>query len=736
MNTSLTMRPKLKQDSVFFQTQDGVFVRSDKTAFMLKGKSVYRWLSALSPFMTGEHTLDAICDGLEAGQRDLVVQLVTTLMHRGVVKDSIPEDPGLLANRVQDYFKSQIEFIDHFVDHPLERFKSFRESRILLIGSGEANLALATALVRNGVQEIFLTSAGEMPPGSRSALEKEVEALNQQGIEAKITRIDRNAPEASIHFNDFRIIVYCSDDSSMDDVLLWQRRCLREGIPFLPAAVFGEKAILGPLVETQGMPCWLCALLRLSINVDEKFNAALWRELALGKAFGGDVSNFFLPQAWRVGNGLAFELFKFFTQSLPPETRNGIILQDLETLESYAAGVIPHPLCPECSHESTGTAIARLQESVAGKHDKEFATQEDLYHQVTALLNKWTGIFKEFRDDKLTQVPLKVSHLETASPASPLAKNIAVTTYSTETLQEARIFAMQEALLRYTQSLPDKRALLVSSLQALEERGIHAIPAHRLGTWSGSPSFKAEMICEWVPAYGLFSQSLHYVPAAAAYPFTWLNRSHLFEMTTAGSAAAINFADVVAQGMLSALAYEELQGVIQGSVGVERLEIATWEEMDPTLTYLVRCASHFDRTFSLLGVQTEAPLHLVVACTTDTAEKPITSVGFGLSSIDALKKVFTSLVGQLQHLKYEGNIPVLDENLIPGFSLHSDFIHSSAVSNGYSKPTYSLEDVNYYLREKGKEALFINLTTNDIWEKGPFISGTVLLARTVPQLPE
>src|SRR4051794_38094025 len=118
MNNTTVMRPKLKQDSVFFQVQNGVFLRSDTTAFLLKGKSIYRWLSALTPYMTGEHTLETICNGLGPGQQEMVVQLVDTLLQRGVIKNHIPESPDLLGKTIQKYFKSQIEFIDHFVNRP------------------------------------------------------------------------------------------------------------------------------------------------------------------------------------------------------------------------------------------------------------------------------------------------------------------------------------------------------------------------------------------------------------------------------------------------------------------------------------------------------------------------------------------------------------------------------------------------------------------------------------------
>ncbi|GHO90050.1 hypothetical protein KSF_000980 [Reticulibacter mediterranei] len=732
MNDTTVMRPKLKQDSVFFQVQDGVFLRSDTTAFLLKGKSIYRWLSVLTPYMTGEHTLEAIYNGLGPGQQKMVAQLVDTLFQRGVIKNHIPEAPDLLVKTIQKYFKSQIEFIDHFVDRPLERFKAFRESRLLLVGSGESLLSLAISLLRNGIQEIMLADSDRT--SAQNILEKEIETLRQHDVEAKVVPVDVPTLRASAPLGNFDVVVYCSDDGSLPDVLTWQQLCLRDGLPFLPAVVFGGQALLGPLVEAPGKPCWLCAQMRLAANDEERQSSARWRELALGRNINSDNRNFFIPQARRIGNGLAFELFKMSTQALPSETKEGIILQDSETLESYSAPLVPHPLCPSCSRADVDTAIQQLQEIITGKHDQEFAPKEEMLPLADPLSNKWTGIFKDFIDDKLTQVPLKMSHITAGPPASPLAGNIAVTTFSTETLLEARLSALLEASTRYVQSLPDKRAMLTSSLQKLEDRGLHAISAPQLMTWSGISSFKRDTVCEWSPAFALFSQRLCYVPAAAVYPLSWLNQAHLFEKTTAGSGTATSFHDLLVNGMLSALTYEEMLSVMQERNTVIRLAPESLEDIDPTITFLAHCAPHFERPFTLLEVQSETPLHIILAYTTDHTEQQVTAIGFALSASEAIKRVLTNLVGQLQHLKYEGSLPELDENLFPRLSLSADPINGEGASNRRSKPDVTFEQLKHYLQENGREALFINLTTNDIWEKETYMSGTVLLTRSTSQI--
>src|SRR5215472_3089554 len=69
------LRPKLKQDSVFLQIEDGMFLKNGEVVFSIKGKHIYRLMSRLLPYMTGEYTLGMICDGLEAGQRVSIEKL-------------------------------------------------------------------------------------------------------------------------------------------------------------------------------------------------------------------------------------------------------------------------------------------------------------------------------------------------------------------------------------------------------------------------------------------------------------------------------------------------------------------------------------------------------------------------------------------------------------------------------------------------------------------------------------
>jgi putative thiazole-containing bacteriocin maturation protein len=728
MNELVQVRPKLKQDSVFLQTDDGVFLRSDETTFLLRGKSVYRWISILSPYMTGEYTIDQLCDGLEPAQRDTVVRLVNTLLQRGVLKNHLPEAPGMLPDEVRKQFNSQIEFIEHYADRPQERFKTFRESRVLLVGSGEAFTALATSLIRNGLRELFLAPTD----GSEAylkELEPEVSALCQHGVEIFTSTVGLELQDPSSRLGDYDIVAYCSDGASLKDVFNLNQRCIDEGRAFLPAIVFGGQAMIGPFVKQADRPCWLCLQMRLSANTDENRSIALWRELTLGDILSSKDATFFTSSARRLGNGLSFELFKLLAGHLPSETEKGVIIQDLETLESHLGILIQHPLCPSCSHFDLDIGIHRLLELVTDKRDHDLTT-EDLFHKSARLLDPDFGIFNHFADEEISQVPLKVARLRMGSFASPIPR-IEVTAYGVENLLEARRVALTEAVIRYTKKLPDSRGMVFASFNEMLEKGKVAISAQELSIWSGGLSFEENVRHEWLPAFSLSKQRLCYVPAAAIYPHSSLNRLGIFEKTLAGSVAGLTFRDTLTAGILSMLGYECLRDILLGHSSVIALNTEMLESFDPNLAFVIKSAKHFERAIAMLEVLHEAPFHVTLTYTTDDSAGPISAIGIGLSGPEAASKALLNLVGGIQLFQFEGKLPAKQEELFPGFSLPHDIARTNTKASRFKEPATTLKQLEDYLLKSGRDILFANNTTTDIWDTETLISATVLLTRAL-----
>ena len=558
----------------------------------------------------------------------------------------------------------------------------------------------------------------------------EQETLRQRGVETQLTRVNLAPSQPIDDLESYDIVVYCADDSSPKDILEMQQLCRSQNQKFLPAIVFGEQAILGPLVQPQQGLCWLCAQMRIASHASSELSAALWRAMTIGHDLSAWNTPLYSPQARNIGNGLGFELFKFFTGCLTPETLDGLIFQNLENLESYHSALSQHPLCPVCSCTGTETALHQLREVIEGKHNKEVEIGEELLRHLDLLVDQRAGIFHQFVDDTITQLPLKISRLRVSAPASPLTPGFEITACNAETLLEARLAAMTGAVSRYVRSLPDERAMIFASLPEMQQRGLRAIAPQQLDTWSGAKSLDEQTRCAWFPAISVLNQQVYYVPAAAIYPSSRLNQAGIFENTPAGAATHTNFQDLLTAGTASALAYTHMREVTRRENAVIRLDPGALEGIDANLTFLLRNAQHLERPFALLEVVTASPLRVILAHTTDAQAEQISTIGWGLSGIEAASNALLYMVGQLQLLKYEGKTSELSDTLLPEFSPRTDLTFADAAASHFSEPASTLAALQEYARAAGRDLLFAHTTTADIWKSELFISGTVLLTRT------
>jgi bacteriocin biosynthesis cyclodehydratase domain-containing protein len=726
----MEIRPKFRRDSLFLQTPEGVFLQSDEAMFVLKGKNMYRLLTTLRPYMNGDYTLSALCQELEPAQQATVTRLVQTLLQRGILQNALPEDPDPLSAAVARQFQAQIEFIEHYQDHPRQRFQTFRQSRILLIGSGDAFLALATSLLQNGVRELFLASPYETE-AHRSLLEAEAERLREVGVETLLTRIDSDWQGAAFahHLATCDVAVYCEEKSSARTILDLQQACRKAGCAFLPLVALSGQLVLGPLVEATG-PCWLCAQIRLAANAAGDRQAAIWQGLALDTV--SQEPAVFPALASRAGNALGFELFKHRTGVLPAELVNGVICQDSETLETHRAPLVPYPLCPLCVHIAPELCEERTIALVTGSRDKAYAAAE-LAKQSNGLIHPTLGILHGYEDDALTQLPLKVSRLRAASPAAPASRPIRVTAFHTGSTLDARVVALKATLGRYMSSLPDTRSMLVASRSELEAQGKSALAAPACALWSGTPPPAEDERYAWMPAFSLAQQRLCFVPAAAVYPFSSLNQRYLFEKTSAGLATDTTFTDLLLTGICSALAYEAVQAYVQQRCPVIKLDTEALEGIDTDLTFLLRSLEHFDRSCTLLEVVTSTPVHLVIGIATAAGEQPLVRIGYGFAGIQATRAALLHLLGELQIPNDEANEVRPDNLFFPDFIPALDPVFASRASSRLLEPVPALQTLQDALFAEGRDLLFVNTTTSDIWDSGTLLGGKVLLTRSPEQ---
>ncbi|WP_149404687.1 TOMM precursor leader peptide-binding protein, partial [Dictyobacter arantiisoli] len=642
-----TIRPKLRQTIAFQLDNGNLLFTGDGRYFLLKGRSAVRWFSSFGTYLDGTHTLEELCRGMNPTVSDMIVKCTHELIQQGILKDASPEDPALLAKEVYHYFRPQIEFIDHYADTPQQRFKDFRESRILLVGSGEALIALGNSLLNNGLRDLLLAPTDTMHR-YREILTSTVDNLRQHGIEASLSLLDASSHRSDAYLDTYDIVVYCSENGSLDEIFELNQKCLARRIKFLPAHIFNGKAFIGPLVNpTITDPCWFCGQMRLAANSDADSARMLWQTLALKDAFRFKESAVSYPVINMLGNSLSFELFKVFTGITPSEDKNIVIVRDIETLASKRELLVKHPRCPFCSLVDLDIYTHHLLDFVVGVHDHP-TTSKDLLERSSRLMDSSFGLFGAFQDDDIEQIPLRCTKLSISTSIFAQGTHPEITMYSPENVQEARYAALLEAVCHYSMALPDARSMLLMTREDVHKIDKQAIAPEAFLTWSGIHLNEQDKPLRWLPAFSLFSENIHYVPAAAAYPYSELNSQRSFEKTLAGFAVGSTFRDVQISGMLSALTSLHIEELLRMQSAVIELTQKEMPAPDPDLTFLLTTIQRFPQTFTLLEVVHSSPVHIIIVYTKEDPEKALVTLGYGLSGREALKMALHGMVARLQ----------------------------------------------------------------------------------------
>lgn len=126
------MRPRLRDDVYFAPVSDGVAWLSGSGSLKLSGASVATVVERLAPLLDGRNTLEDLTSSLSAEHREMVTNLITLLVERGMADDA-----------------------DH--DRARVRIDRYRTGRALVIGPRETTGECVRALLRSGVREVVPT---------------------------------------------------------------------------------------------------------------------------------------------------------------------------------------------------------------------------------------------------------------------------------------------------------------------------------------------------------------------------------------------------------------------------------------------------------------------------------------------------------------------------------------------------------------------------------------------------
>jgi putative thiazole-containing bacteriocin maturation protein len=331
-NLNPSMRLKVKRDTFFLPDPNGsVYFRNNVSSFRMEGELIDQWIEKLLPIFNGEYRLEDLTDGLPDQHRNQVYGIAEMLYRNGFVRDVSQDKPHQLPEEVLKKYASQIEFLNNFVDSGEYRFQSYRQAKVLTVGSGPFLISAISALLESGLPTVHVLVSGTEPTDRQRMLELAAHARKtdpEVAIE-EITLQKEGVRSWREAVRPFDSILFVSREGDIEELRVLHAVCREEKKVFLPAVCLQQVGLAGPLVHPDFQGCWESA----------------WRsihETAICK--DPQLHTFSSTAGAMLANVIVFELLKKITGLNDSEQSNQFYLLNLETLEGKWHSFMPHPL--------------------------------------------------------------------------------------------------------------------------------------------------------------------------------------------------------------------------------------------------------------------------------------------------------------------------------------------------------------------------------------------------------
>ncbi|MCZ2819827.1 YcaO-like family protein [Modestobacter sp. VKM Ac-2977] len=616
-------RPLLRRDVLIGQTGQGAFLRTADDAFALKGSSVYRWIVTLAPALDGTRTVAELSGGLSDGQARMVLQLVQALFDRGFARDAAVALPSSLDAEVLDRYRTQIRYVQHFVDDAPGRFEQFVLTRTLVLGSGAFAQAVAETLVQNGAARVDLVGVAPESPSAGTTWLSDEQAMD--------------------HLGDYDVVVAATEDSSLQRIDQLARLTQQLDFQLLPVIAVGGRAYVGPVVEPGPGPGWASYLHSVSGNLEPAEAAALWQAVA-GADPVGDRGLGSPQLAAMLGGMIGFEVFRLRTGCLPAETQGGVVVQNLLTLDSTVEGLAPHPADPLVPAPVGTVDVAWLRGELDGVdrgHDgSDTAAERAEAEGYVDMIRPYTGFLREFVDLPIDQSPLKVGRLEvsnirTSRGGAPT--RVVVSDFDVHTPLKARTRAVLRAALAHVDTWG------MQPHRVLDQ--IPEVPVPAFATWTGTATGGGSGYA--VPAVDLVTGESTTVPAEVVHPLSRANARGAVESSPAGSGAGTTLPDAVVAALLSSVTHRALRAVAAGRGPVAQVDVHRPGGGD-LLQFLLSSAGHLDLDLRVLDISLDGLGSTVLAHVVRVGGEPAWTAATDTSLERALVVALRELVGREQ----------------------------------------------------------------------------------------
>ncbi|MFD8082475.1 hypothetical protein ACFV4F_12360 [Kitasatospora sp. NPDC059722] len=437
------VRPRLRGDVYVMRVPEGAYIRSNLGGSMLKGASTYEWIQRIAPLLDGTKTLGELCASVPEPSRAALAKLVLLLLNKGYVKNALDDRPHTLSGELVTTYAANISFIEYFTDSPERRFEAFRDSSVVLTGSGPLLQALVNSQLRAGVRTVPLAPFAESP-FDRDRVAEHLGASRAQDPEQRIVYRDADAQRLDLVAADATMVLHVADRPMIERARQLPAAAAAAGAAFAQAVVSGDEAWVGPVIgENDDPTAWDSAWRRLFALTSDLVGADLrdHPEVEPSEFLRG-------PTVALVANQLCFAAFRHLAGIDKGAGPDHLVRFDLETLETSKHTFLPHPLALPAVPDDP----ARLAALVAAKP----VDDEELARRAVDFVDPRTGVFAEVTERDYEQLPLFVSEVVVSDPVGLAGGSFPVHGCG-ETVVESRERAVRRALEGYAAVMVDSR---------------------------------------------------------------------------------------------------------------------------------------------------------------------------------------------------------------------------------------------------------------------------------------
>jgi len=396
-----SMRLKVRGDTFFLPSSDGsVYFRNNIGSFRMEGSTIDQWIEKLIPVFNGEHTMHDLTDGLPEQYREHVYDIAKVLYANGYVQDVSQDRPNQLQESIVKKYAAQIEFLDSIDGSGANRFQLYRQSSVLVVGSGNFLVSLVKSLFESGLPRFHLLSLN-----SETANKKRISELEQHyrqfDSEVKVDEISlpkHGKVDWSSVIHPYDAVLFVSGHEGEAELKSLNEICRQKNKVLMPAIILGQAGLAVPLSYLNSEGDWESAWRRVH-------HSAIYKDTNVHGA--SSIAESLLA------NVIAFEWLKTAAEVSKPDKNNRLFLLNLETLEGKWHSFLPHPLVNRERIFQLADDFQIEAKEESGKRDSS-----GLLPFFSQLTSTETGIFHRWDEGELRQLPLSQCRVQPVDPLS------------------------------------------------------------------------------------------------------------------------------------------------------------------------------------------------------------------------------------------------------------------------------------------------------------------------------